>query len=88
MSYIANSGVSAGGTVPSFADGETPTGAVDGVNTTYTLAHAPSPAASLDLFQNGVSQVPGGTDFTLAGSTITMAVAPLTGDVLLAFYRY
>lgn len=89
MSYIFNGGGGGGGgTVPNFADAETPTGAVDSANTTYTLAHTPNPAASLELTENGLRLAAGGVDYTLATATITMVTAPLTGDILLAFYRY
>jgi hypothetical protein len=65
---------------------EVPTGAIDGANTAFTLAATPSPLNSLMLFRNGVLLLPG-TDFTLTGNAIAMAVAPGTGDTLVAFYR-
>ena len=70
-----------------FADNETPSGAVNGTNVTFTLAHPPNPATSLLLYVNGVLQLYG-ADFTLSGSTITMTNAPSTGAILTAFYRY
>jgi len=76
-----------GGTV-SYADNETPSGTIDGSNTTFTLAHSPSPAASLILQLNGMVQAPGGVDYTLSGSTITFASAPVNGSTLQAWYRY
>lgn len=66
--------------------GETPSGAVNGTNAVFTLADAPSPAASLMLFLNGILQRAGGHDFTLSGSTVTFAEAPPSGSVLLAHY--
>lgn len=72
--------------VPTHVYAETPGGAVNGANETFTLAAAPSPAASLMLFRNGVLQQAGGNDYTLIGSTVTFATAPETGDVLLAYY--
>lgn len=79
-----------GGTVPSFADNQTPAGVIDGANDTFTLAQAPNPAASLQLFRNGVLQGPVAYDYTLAGLTITFEAAsiPQVGDKLIAFYRY
>jgi len=69
-----------------FAAGETPGGAVNGVNITFTLANSPV-TGSLMLFLNGIFQKAGGTDdYTIAGSTITMATAPVSGDVLQANY--
>ena len=73
---------------PNFADGETPSGLINGINTTFTLANAPSPALSLILSLNGMVQQQGaGDDYTLAGNTITFLVAPVTGP-LIAWYRY
>jgi len=66
--------------------GETPTGTVDGINATFALAAAPTPAASLLLFLNGILQRPGGHDFTLASGTITFTAAPESGSALLAHY--
>lgn len=76
-----------GGTVPSFADAEVPTPATDGVTTVFTLAHAPNPVESLQLELNGQGQIQG-VDYTLLGTTITMASAPLAGTYLQAWYRY
>ena len=77
-----------GGSLPTFVDGESPAGAVDGSNQTFTLASAPSPAASLRLYRNGLLQQ-AGTDYTLSGSAITMTSAsiPQPGDTLQASYR-
>lgn len=65
---------------------ETPTGAINGINVTYTLAHIPTSAGIL-LFQNGLLKAPT-TNYTLAGNTITMVVAPVALDVLLASYQW
>jgi hypothetical protein len=72
-----------------FADGETPSGAVNGSNTTFTLAHTPAPAASLALYRNGLFMTQG-VDYSLNGATVTFvaSAAPQTGDVLTASYRY
>ena len=76
------------GSGSNFADNETPSGTIDGVNVTFTLAHTPSPAASLHLYLNGALQQAGGGDFTLATATITFNTAPQTNSILLASYRY
>lgn len=70
-----------------FVENETPTGAINDVNVTFTLAGNPNPDASLELYKNGVLQKAGGVDFTLSGSTITFVLAPETGSILLASYR-
>ncbi len=81
------SGGSVGGS--SFADGETPTGAVNGSNTVFTLTASPSPASSLALYRNGLLMRPG-TDYQLSGNTVTffLASVPQTGDLLAAYYRF
>jgi hypothetical protein len=82
-------GNSGGGVLPSFSDGEVPVGSVNGVNTAFTLAFAPSPAASLQLYLNGL-RMEAGTDYLLTGNAVTFLTAstPQTGDLLLANYRY
>jgi len=71
-----------------FVDHEVPGGLVDGSNTVFSLANAPSPAASLHLFRNGILQKLG-FDFTLNGSTVTFVslAVPSQGDTILASYR-
>ncbi|HYZ84064.1 MAG TPA: hypothetical protein VE621_06660 [Bryobacteraceae bacterium] len=71
-----------------FVDRETPSGVVDGANATLTLANAPSPAVSLQLFRNGVL-LRQDIDYTLSGNTITFMsdATPQTGDILQAYYR-
>jgi hypothetical protein len=71
-----------------FVDQVTPTGAINGVNTAFTLSQTPSPSASLTVFLNGLL-MSAGVDYTLAGTTITFASAsvPQTGDILLCSYR-
>jgi len=71
-----------------FVDQVTPTGATNGVNTTFTLSQAPSPSASLTVFLNGLRMTLG-VDYTLSGSTITFATAsvPQSGDILLCSFR-
>jgi hypothetical protein len=65
---------------------ETPGGPVNGVNVTFTLAGS-AVTGSVELYKNGVRQAPGvGNDYTVSGTIVTMAVAPLTGTVLLADY--
>jgi len=70
-----------------FADTEVPSGTINGANAVFTLANAPSPAASLELFLNGVLQRPAGVDYTLSGLTITYVTAPLTGETHVCWYR-
>ena len=79
-------GGAAGG---SFADAEIPAGAVNGSNTVFTLASAPSPAGSLELYRNGLLMRQG-ADYQISGNTITffLASVPQSGDLLVASYRF
>ncbi len=78
---------SAGITLPTFVNGETPGGAVNGLNPTFTIANTPS-GTSLLLFRNGLL-AQAGVDYTLTGSTITFTnqAIPQPLDTLLASYR-
>lgn len=65
---------------------ETPTGAVNGSNTSFVLASAPA-AGSEEVFLNGILQEPGaGNDYTISGDTITYLAAPVTGDRIRVSY--
>jgi hypothetical protein len=75
---------------PSFADSETPTGTVNGVNTVFTLAHTPTAGsihvhtgASTSTFQRLAPAL-----YTVAGATLTFVTAPAAGTVILVDYRY
>jgi hypothetical protein len=75
--------------VPSYIDGETPGGTIDGSNSRFTLANTPSPAASLALYRNGLL-LQAGTDYSIQadGSILfVLAAVPQPGDTLLAAYR-
>lgn len=73
---------------PTFVSNEIPAGAIDGVNDTFTLANAPSPAGSLQLFLNGALQQDGGGDFILTTNSIVFNNPPLVGSILIAYYMY
>lgn len=72
-----------------FITREIPTGAIDGANATYTLAHTPI-AGSESIFLDGLLQEVGALkDYTISGVTITFNTAPLiTTTSLLVTYRY
>ena len=71
---------------------EVPGGTKNGTNKTFTLSASPAISSTtsqqvLLLFLNGLELTPFGTaDYTLSGSTITMAQPPLATDWLLAVY--
>jgi hypothetical protein len=80
---MANPG---GLTASNFVYGESPSGTINGVNPTFTLANTPT---GLSLYKNGLRQAAGaGNDYTLAAATITFLAGniPQTGDVLMADY--
>jgi hypothetical protein len=79
--------MTAGGGSPHFSDAEVPSGAINGTNVTFTLLNSPTPPASAFLTLNGVVQSEG-IDYTLSGQTISFTIAPVTGDQLIAWYRY
>lgn len=83
---IANYRYGSAGPAVLFVDDEVPAGTIDGVNDTFTLANGPIPQASLRLFLNGLLQTEG-TDYLLAGNTITFGAPPQIGDALLSNYR-
>lgn len=62
------------------ANPQTPSGAVNGSNVTFTVS-----GSITALFVNGQFMTPGGVDYTLSGTTITMITAPPTNSVIYAF---
>ena len=66
---------------------EIPSGAVDGINTSFTLSNTPISNASVSFYLNGLILIQG-TDYTIAGAIITMTVAPAIGQKLYAVYQH
>jgi len=64
---------------------EAPSGTINGSTVEFTLANTPV-SGTEELFLNGLLQNAGGNDYTIAADTITMEVAPETGDALLCSY--
>lgn len=70
-----------------FVDKEIPTGLINGSNVTYSLANSPV-SGSECVFINGILQESGaGNDYTISGSTITLATAMLSGEKIRVNYR-
>lgn len=70
-----------------FVSKETPSGAVNGVNVTFTLANTPV-AGSEEVFFNGMLQdVGAGNDYTISGAVITTLTALLAGEKIRVSYR-
>ena len=86
--HVDGSSAPCGGSQPSFVDGDSPSGIVDGSNTSFTLSAVPDPVSSLAVYRNGMLQKIG-QDYTLTGSTLQFVAAttPQPGDTLLASYR-
>ena len=64
---------------------ESPTGAINGSNTSFALSVSPNYSGSVFIYKNGLIQRLT-TDFTVSGVTITMIVAPASGSSLYAVY--
>jgi hypothetical protein len=76
-----------GGVIPLFIFGENPAGFINGINTVFTTAHQ-FVLGTTALYWNGLRQNRGaGNDYVEgAVNTLTMAVAPVAGDVLVVDY--
>lgn len=70
----------------SIINNEVPTGSVNGVNTTFTLASSVHTAGSLRVYRNGVRMKGSGEDYTETTTGFTTTSAPATGTVLLVDY--
>jgi hypothetical protein len=79
-------GVVSGMSEGNFVTNVVPSGTVNGSNVTFTLPSTPT-AGSVRLYDAILLRPGAGNDYTLSGATITMAVAPLTGEELRANYR-
>ncbi len=64
---------------------ETPTGAVDGSNTAFTLSLTPASNLAVILNLDNLVLVQG-VDYTIAGLNITMITVPQLGQSLYASY--
>ena len=70
----------------SFIFSETPTGDIDGLNDTFTLANTPT-TNTLQLFRDGQLLKGGGVDYTLTDDEIVFTTAPEVDSILLAHYH-
>jgi hypothetical protein len=87
LTAIVN-GLSAGTISTAFADGEVPTGTLNGTNATFTLAHTPVAPSTLTVYRNGVL-LSNGVDYNVSGANITFigSQVPQSNDVLQTYYR-
>ena len=65
---------------------EIPTPAANGIITTFYTTYAPY-SNTARVYRAGLRQTPGGVDYTLSGSGVTFAVAPISGDNILIDYE-
>jgi len=65
---------------------EIPAEVADGINTVFYTTYAPY-SNTARVYRAGLRQTPGGVDYTLAGSGITFAIAPISGDNILIDYE-
>lgn len=85
-SWDTGANSSSGLTTSNFVVRETPSGSINGSNTTFTLANTPT-SGTEQVFLNGILQDPGaGNDYTISGATITYLTAPVSGDKLRCTY--
>lgn len=82
---FAGSSTSTGTTVITVTR-EIPTGSINGVNTTFTLANVPT-LNSEQVYLNGLLQDTRGIDYSISGAIITFLVPPQTGDRVLVTYQ-
>jgi hypothetical protein len=67
---------------------EVPSGTINGVNVTFTILNTPI-GGQIMLYLNGQYMTAGaGEDYTISGSTITMAAPLIPGDKIRANYQY
>ncbi len=68
-----------------FVFNEIPSGLINGVNKTFTLASAPKPTDKCEVFINGIKQKLT-TEYSLSGAIITMINAPAPTDTIFVNY--
>ena len=66
---------------------ETPSGTINGSNTAFTLAHTPI-SGTESVYLNGQLLNAGSSDYSISTNTITMVIAPVSGDSLRSTYFY
>lgn len=64
---------------------ETPSGTIDGANTSFTLSQTPVENDAVELTLDGLDLEPG-VDYTISGTSITMTDPPVVGQILRASY--
>ena len=78
--------VTAEAAVGRFVHDETPTGLVNGSNTSFVVANTPT-SGTLVVYEGG-RRLLQTVDWSLSGTTITMTYAPPNGSAVRVSYRY
>lgn len=66
---------------------ETPSGTIDGSNTTFTIAQTPLEDDAVLVMVNGLMKKRGASgDYTLSGTTITFNEAPAVASSIMVYY--
>ena len=83
---VVISGGGGGGSTYTDVSDELPSGTIDDVNGTFTIAHTPI-TGSFSVYLNGQRLV-SGVDYTLVGTTLTMTTIPYSTDTFVVEYSY
>lgn len=70
--------------VSNFVFHEVPSGTINGTNKDFTLINTPL-SGTAQVYKNGLLQVPS-DDYGITGTTISFAIAPLTGSKIRVHY--
>lgn len=70
-----------------FVDYEVPAGTIDGTNATFTLAGVANPPESVHIYINGLRTPVSSVTPGASNTTVVLAAAPSTGDVIASDYR-
>ncbi len=86
ITWVQFTGTGSGLASGDFVFNETPSGSVNGSNTSFSLANTPV-AGTVSVYRNGQLQLSGaGNDYTISGATITYEYAPVTGEIIRVSY--
>lgn len=65
---------------------ETPIGAINGINSSFTLTYAPKPVNSLIVFLNG-QKMTVTEDYSISSDTLALNTVPPSGSILNVEYH-
>ena len=86
MAVRCTSIIAGGGQIDNLIANEIPSGAVNSINTDFSLANTPI-SGTVEVHLNGLLQTPGtGKDYTISGTDISFTKAPRTNSEILVSY--